>query len=99
MSRIRYFPRRLREQATQLDRGSLHRGGLHRIAVTRKEDVMKYLVKNLEIHRCAVTSSCKLKYTGERLHDQPPKGYQKCDDCCGLPRLGHRTSVMALPKC
>jgi len=47
---------------------------------------MKYFVKNLKVHKYPVPSKCKVKHTGEKLHDKPPAGYEKCDDCFGLPR-------------
>ena len=47
---------------------------------------MKYFVKNLKVHKYPVPSTCKVKYTGEKLHDSPPAGCEKCDDCFRLPR-------------
>jgi len=47
---------------------------------------MKYFVKNLKVHKYPVPSTCKVKYTGEKLYDSPPAGYEKCDDCFRLPR-------------
>lgn len=47
---------------------------------------MKYFVKNLKVHKYPVPLDCKVKYTGEPLHDNPPQGYEKCDDCFNLPR-------------
>lgn len=47
---------------------------------------MKYFVKNMKVHKYPVPSNCKVEYTGEELHDEPPKGYEKCDDCFELPR-------------
>jgi len=47
---------------------------------------MKYFVKNLKVHKYPVPAQCKVKYTGERLHDDIPQGYEKCDDCFKLPR-------------
>ena len=47
---------------------------------------MKYFVKNLKVHKYPVPNNCKVEYTGEKLHDEPPAGYEKCDDCFKLPR-------------
>jgi hypothetical protein len=47
---------------------------------------MKYFVKNNKVHKYPVPSNCKVKYTQEKLHDSPPAGYEKCDDCFKLPR-------------
>jgi hypothetical protein len=48
---------------------------------------MKYFVKNLKVHKYPVPASCNVKHTGETLHDEPPKGYEKCDNCfTNLPR-------------
>jgi len=48
---------------------------------------MKYFVKNLKNHKYPVPPTCKVKHTGEPLHDSPTPGYEKCDDCfTDLPR-------------
>jgi hypothetical protein len=48
---------------------------------------MKYFVKNKKIHKHPVPSSCKVKYTDEKLYSSPPSGYEKCDHCfTELPR-------------
>lgn len=47
---------------------------------------MKYFVKNNKVHKHPVPKKCKVTYTNERLHDSPPSGYEKCDDCFELPR-------------
>lgn len=48
---------------------------------------MRYFVKNLKIHKYPVPSTCKVRYNEEPLHDSPPHGYEKCDDCfTNLPR-------------
>lgn len=47
---------------------------------------MKYFVKNNKVHKYPVPPKCKVKYTNEKLHDSPPAGYEKCDDCFNLPR-------------
>ncbi|MCC6127484.1 MAG: hypothetical protein IT426_21205 [Pirellulales bacterium] len=48
---------------------------------------MKYFVKNDKVHKYPVPSSCNVKHTGEKLHDSPPAGYEKCDHCfTNLPR-------------
>jgi len=47
---------------------------------------MKYFVKNLKVHKHPVPSRCKVVYTNEKLHDSPPAGTEKCDDCFQLPR-------------
>ena len=47
---------------------------------------MKYFIKNLKVHKYPVPNKCKVKYTGEKLHDSIPAGYEKCDDCFSLPR-------------
>ena len=47
---------------------------------------VKYFVKNLKVHKYPVPSRCKVVYTDEKLHDTPPAGTEKCDDCFQLPR-------------
>lgn len=48
---------------------------------------MKYFVKNSKVHKYPVPNSCTVKYTGETLYDNPPQGYEKCDNCFReLPR-------------
>jgi len=51
-----------------------------------KQIIMKYFIKNLKVHKYPVPNKCKVKYTGEKLHDSIPAGYEKCDDCFSLPR-------------
>lgn len=48
--------------------------------------MVKYFVKNLKVHKYPVPRDCKVKYNGEKLYDQPPPGYEKCDDCFRLVR-------------
>lgn len=48
--------------------------------------IRKYFVKNSKTHKYPVPSGCKVKYTNEKLHPQPPAGYEKCDYCFKLPR-------------
>lgn len=42
---------------------------------------MKYFIKNDKIHKYPVPSTCSVKYTGEKLHDTKPKGYEECEHC------------------
>lgn len=42
---------------------------------------MQYFVKNDKTHKYPVPSTCSVKYTGEKLHDTPPAGIEKCDHC------------------
>ena len=44
-------------------------------------DSVKYFVKNLKVHKYPVPKTCPVKYEGEKLHDTPPPGYEKCDRC------------------
>lgn len=44
---------------------------------------MKYFVKNLKVHKHPVPTKCKVKYTGEKLHDKPPAGYEKVTTASG----------------
>lgn len=47
----------------------------------------KYFVKNQKVHKHPVPPTCTVGYSGETLHDQPPAGYEKCDNCfTDLPR-------------
>jgi len=49
--------------------------------------MVKYFVKNLKVHKYPVPDSCNVDYTNETLHDDPPIGYEKCDNCfLELPR-------------
>jgi len=53
----------------------------------KKGGSMKYFVKNLKVHKYPVPATCKVTYTGEKLYDSPPAGYEKCDHCFPeLPR-------------
>jgi len=45
---------------------------------------MLYFVKDLKVHKYPVPPNCLVQYTGEKLHDFPPAGYEKCDHCFGL---------------
>lgn len=48
---------------------------------------MRYFVKNMKNHKYPVPNSCNVTYTGEKLHDSPVQGYEKCDRCWPeLPR-------------
>jgi hypothetical protein len=48
---------------------------------------MKYFVKNNKVHKYPVPPTCTVKYTNEPLHDTPPAGHEKCDNCfTNLPR-------------
>ncbi len=48
---------------------------------------MKYFVKNSKVHKYPVPATCNVQYSGETLHDSPPAGYEKCDNCfTELPR-------------
>ena len=47
---------------------------------------MRYLVKNLEVHKHPVPRNCKVTYTGEKLRSSQPLGHEKCDGCFRLPR-------------
>jgi len=47
---------------------------------------MKYFVKNLKVHKYPVPEVCKVKYTDEKLYDDPAAGYEKCGGCFELPR-------------
>jgi len=44
-------------------------------------EMVKYFVKNNKVHKYPVPDRCKVVYTREPLHDTPPAGYEKCDDC------------------
>jgi len=47
----------------------------------------QYFVKNLKTHKYPVPHTCSVNYGGEKLHEQPPTGYEKCDRCfTELPR-------------
>ena len=46
---------------------------------------MKYFVKNKKIHKYPIPKRCKVHYTGQKKHDTPPRGYEKCDHCFRLP--------------
>jgi hypothetical protein len=47
---------------------------------------MQYFVKNDKVHKYPVPSNCKIVYSDEKLHADPPEGPEKCDDCFNLPR-------------
>jgi hypothetical protein len=47
--------------------------------------MVKYFIKNTRVHKYPVPSSCHVEYTGEKLYDTIPEGYDKCDHCFGLP--------------
>lgn len=45
---------------------------------------VKYFVKDEKMHKYPAPETCKVKHTGEKLHDEPPAGYDKCSQCFGF---------------
>jgi hypothetical protein len=47
---------------------------------------MQFFVKDNKIHKYPQPSKCKVKYAREKLLNSMPAGYEKCEDCFGVPR-------------
>jgi hypothetical protein len=48
--------------------------------------MVKYFVKHGKIHKYPLPSTCYVKYEEEKLYDDPPSTFEKCDIC--FPKSG-----------